>query len=431
MKTFEQFITEMTNKPELILIIGLPGSGKTTLMNKLNKNNKYIEMDDSLHVSEIQEHLDKKENMIVASGNFCQYPSVVDEFEKAGEEAGYSVKKLYFENDPEKAYKNQEKRGYRIFDYKYFLRSAQHYKIPEGAEIIPINEKLKYKYEVVIPSSFFNIKKFFYMFKDNIDDLSESKTLNELIKKLDKIFEKTIVSFKKAENLDQIVKNCATSGAVADEDKIWLYVTNYTLKSFQDKKLDRIYKSVLDLGHEFIHYNQWHPKNGKINKDLKRYKDSLPKDDPSYKLYGVKPGDDKTLHSRAVDILVSFDDNFKSPPKWIKDSNLDLDKIVDYMKETYYKNPSESIGWAYNAVVDIIFDTYKGSLDIKAKNKNEWVKFFEKLTIENIKKLLKKHWVNRFINDTFKDDKEYQNKFLELMKEMSEKLSNDYYEKIW
>ena len=48
-----------------------------------------------------------------------------------------------------------------------------------------------FNYKVVTPNKKFDIKKFFDNFKENIDNLSESKNVNELIKKLNKIFKET------------------------------------------------------------------------------------------------------------------------------------------------------------------------------------------------------------------------------------------------
>lgn len=113
--------------PKVTLLIGLPGSGKSYLGNKLSSN--FI--DDP----KVRPVLNGKD-LVVADLNFCiekNRESAINYFE----ERGYIVECVYFENNPKKCKKNVEYRD----DGRKVLCSidiySKLYKIPKN--VVPIS----------------------------------------------------------------------------------------------------------------------------------------------------------------------------------------------------------------------------------------------------------------------------------------------------
>jgi predicted kinase len=152
--SFELF--ESTSK-KMVLIVGLPGSGKSELTRKINSEKSYVEFDDpeehpydedldnfsENYYPQIEKALKKGLNVIINSGDFIQPhgQDLIQILEKMGKNLGYSVRKIYFENDPEQCLKNQNDRGYRIFTREEMYQASKSYKIPSDAEIVPVYKK--------------------------------------------------------------------------------------------------------------------------------------------------------------------------------------------------------------------------------------------------------------------------------------------------
>lgn len=106
-KLFEDY----NNKYKTIVILGLPGSGKSHLANKILKENpdmNYVIYDDF----EFRECIKKMgtENQISADGSLLERPGEIARIKQTGESKGVDVEFMYFENDPEKSLHNAKRR---------------------------------------------------------------------------------------------------------------------------------------------------------------------------------------------------------------------------------------------------------------------------------------------------------------------------------
>jgi predicted kinase len=149
LKLFENF---KDSKKKMVLIIGLPGSGKSHLMKNIN-DGSFIEFDDPEEIEfdeesndfskswdKIKKVLLEGKNIIINSGDFIQPhgENLISFFQDLGKTYDYSIRTIYFENNPEQCIKNIEKRGFRMFDNDAMYYASKNYKIPVGAEIIQV-----------------------------------------------------------------------------------------------------------------------------------------------------------------------------------------------------------------------------------------------------------------------------------------------------
>jgi GTPase SAR1 family protein len=144
-KLFEDY----QNKYKTIVIFGLPGSGKTSLANKIKKENSemdYVIYDDYEWMK--GESKFGKENQIISDGFLMNYPDrKKEDLIKMANDKGVEVEFLYFENDPQKSLANAKKRwekgdatafqGIESIErsIKDFSRS---YNVPKDVNALPI-----------------------------------------------------------------------------------------------------------------------------------------------------------------------------------------------------------------------------------------------------------------------------------------------------
>lgn len=116
--------------------VGLPGSGKTFLAQKHQKELGGIVLDDTFTLTQLNDALKNHKNIFVCDPMFCnkytrmRFDKIVDGRDK--------IEWLFFENDPDKAYKNIEYRNdNRLITYisvKYYWSKT--YDIPN--DVVPI-----------------------------------------------------------------------------------------------------------------------------------------------------------------------------------------------------------------------------------------------------------------------------------------------------
>ncbi len=114
--------------PALTCIVGLPGSGKTTLAGSMGRF-----VDDPRDLSEVDEAIRTDGSVIVADPNLI-YPRA-----RECAEARYGpIRWVFFENDPEACWVNLQRRGDGRVDRATLLKMSRLYTPPEGAVSIPV-----------------------------------------------------------------------------------------------------------------------------------------------------------------------------------------------------------------------------------------------------------------------------------------------------
>lgn len=130
-----------------ILIVGLPGSGKTYLAEHEYVPRGYRLIDDPKHAADIRDGIamaryEGASGIVITDPNLTQ-PGNVDRAVKQLNDLGCAVTTMYFENDWRKAERNllwreQEEVGRGRINVKHF---SQMYVIPEGLAPIPIYQR--------------------------------------------------------------------------------------------------------------------------------------------------------------------------------------------------------------------------------------------------------------------------------------------------
>jgi uridine kinase len=139
----------MKDSNTIILIVGLPGSGKSKLANQINldNHNKFRIINDPKNFNEIKKHID--ENLIITDPYLC--------FEKNRQQAEKLIKKLnpnskiewiFFENNPKQCLINSNVRNRAntitfkpIKKVESFIKNfSQYYNPPENSLILKVWE---------------------------------------------------------------------------------------------------------------------------------------------------------------------------------------------------------------------------------------------------------------------------------------------------
>ena len=140
LKTFEGL-----NKPKLIWIHGLPGSGKTHLMKDLN-DGSFVVLDDTSSISDIKSELEQNNNIILASPYFDNYLNSLflgeTKLRTILKDYNYDVEEVWFENDLQMCIQNLKNRTEHTINTKQIIPDMKHfskdYKIPNGVKTIPV-----------------------------------------------------------------------------------------------------------------------------------------------------------------------------------------------------------------------------------------------------------------------------------------------------
>lgn len=115
-----------------IVVVGLPGSGKTTFCNEFIKSNDYVFIDEPKNKNFIEKY--KNSNLIIASPWFCSINNR-KQIKTDLEEFNYTVSFIYFEKNYNKAKINCEKRLNKKINLDFWFNFYE----PEGNNFMEIN----------------------------------------------------------------------------------------------------------------------------------------------------------------------------------------------------------------------------------------------------------------------------------------------------
>lgn len=122
----------------VILIVGLPGSGKTHLGRKLaiEKNSVLID-DPSDWDYDVLRHVKNLEPVLVVTDPQLCITKARKTAEDRFMSLGYTVSWIFFDNDPAACLANAKRRPDKKVneDIKWF---SKQYKIPKGVEVLPV-----------------------------------------------------------------------------------------------------------------------------------------------------------------------------------------------------------------------------------------------------------------------------------------------------
>lgn len=145
---YERFDAIHNGLPKnFIWIHGLPGSGKTTLANKIindNPDKRFVLLDDVGSTTEIIQQIDKGSNIILSSPYFDNYMNTgLDrKIKNYLSKTDYSVEELWFENNPDQCIENIKARtGHRINVASLLpevIIFSNNYNIPSDVKQIPV-----------------------------------------------------------------------------------------------------------------------------------------------------------------------------------------------------------------------------------------------------------------------------------------------------
>lgn len=121
------------------IIVGLPGSGKTTLGNKLKKQKDAFLIDDIKDKGEIEKAIKEKHQFIVITDPYLIFKKNRTNAKKHILSLGIKeIEWIFFENNKEKCLKNVKKRNDNRKVENFINLFSKDYTIPKNAKIIKI-----------------------------------------------------------------------------------------------------------------------------------------------------------------------------------------------------------------------------------------------------------------------------------------------------
>jgi hypothetical protein len=131
---------------QITIIIGLPGSGKSHLLEKEFSDQKYTVVDDPMQSSDIPS--DFPEHLVIADCRLCR-DSIMTAFHNFIEKkfGDVQINKIYFENNPEQCLRNVAYRNDGRLVHATIEHMSKTYHVPDDARVIPVfdTDKLKKK----------------------------------------------------------------------------------------------------------------------------------------------------------------------------------------------------------------------------------------------------------------------------------------------
>lgn len=129
---------------EITLIIGLPGSGKSFLINKEFNSSEFTVIDDPMKPDDIPLSFDN--HLVIADCRLCR-SNVLDSFYPFAKKRFGDVKinTIYFENNPEQCLKNVIYRNDGRVVEPTIRHMTKTYNIPSNERIIPVFDTTKLK----------------------------------------------------------------------------------------------------------------------------------------------------------------------------------------------------------------------------------------------------------------------------------------------
>ena len=141
LKLFEDFTN---SKSKFVWIHGLPGSGKTTLANEINKGGNFIILDDIMDISKVKKELEEGNDIILVSPYFDNYMmfSLDVKLKEVLNDFDYDVEEIWFKNDKEKCIDNLRLRSEHPIKSSLIIPEinmfSSKYKIPSDVEPIEV-----------------------------------------------------------------------------------------------------------------------------------------------------------------------------------------------------------------------------------------------------------------------------------------------------
>ncbi len=143
---------------KLIFVVGLPGSGKSEYVKKINKDNEFIILDDfkgnaildksdftfSSRYCDLINYLKANKNCIVIDIDFCKIISREEaEIVINGWELGVKMEWMFFENNPKQCIANVQKRAIESErnENSALLKIKEYtnkYDIPTGVKVLDV-----------------------------------------------------------------------------------------------------------------------------------------------------------------------------------------------------------------------------------------------------------------------------------------------------
>lgn len=157
MKTIKTFENFHNNLKSCIIIHGLPGSGKTSLANKIaetHKDKDYLILDDKGRGMIYSKILENSRNIIISSPYIEEYMDATfggsvmrKKIIEIAKEMDYYLYEIWFENDKKRCIFNLENRKDHLLRSEEIIPEmsnwARNYIIPNGVKTIPILGKYK------------------------------------------------------------------------------------------------------------------------------------------------------------------------------------------------------------------------------------------------------------------------------------------------